>query len=89
MNKEQLIKKAQEFIAENNVHCGNFRDFFEKYHGSPADRGSADYYYWRNFNPHKYPNGTYNGPEVTDLTEEELLAYAVGYEVEDDRKDWN
>jgi len=80
--------RAKRFIEENNLDISSARGFFENYHGSPYDRGSADYYYWRPFDPHKYPNGTYNGDPVTDLTEEELMAYAVGYELELDRKDW-
>ena len=59
-----------------------------KYHGSPRDRGSADAYYSRPFDPHYYPEGTYNGPRVTDLTEEQLKEYTEGYENEHDRKDW-
>jgi len=65
-------------------------DKFEKYryHGGPADRGSADAYYWRPRDPHKYPHGTYNGDKVTDLTPEELEAYNHAYDNETDRKDW-
>ena len=80
--------RAQRFIADNKLDITNARDFFDGSHGSPYDRGSADYYYWRPFDPHKYPNGTYVGDPVTDLTEEELMAYSVGYELELDRKDW-
>jgi hypothetical protein len=58
------------------------------YHGGPRDRGSADAYYGRPKDPHKYPEGTYNGERVTDLSEEELAAYHYGYDNEDDRKDW-
>ena len=61
---------------------------YERWHGSPYDRGSADAYYGRGKNPHKYPNGTYKGPAVTDLTPEEIKAYNAGYEEETDRKDW-
>ena len=35
-------------------------------HGSPADRGSADAYYWRPFNPHKIVDGL----RITNLTPE-------------------
>ena len=80
--------RAKRFIEENKLDIMNARSFFENYHGSPYDRGSADYYYWRPFDPHKYPNGTYVGEAVTDLTDEELMAYAVGYELEIDRKDY-
>ena len=57
-------------------------------HGSPMDRGSADAYYWRPRSPHKYPNGTYNGERVTDLTPEEIEEYNFGYDNETDRKIW-
>ena len=33
-------------------------------HGSPEDRGSADYYYYRNREPHYWPEGTGNGTKV-------------------------
>lgn len=51
-------------------------------HGSPYDRGRADSYYRRPRSPHFYPEGTYNGPEVTDLTEAQRADYNRGY-------DWN
>ena len=69
------------------------RDTMTKYdtkHGSPYDRGSADYYYGRGRNPHYYPNGTGNAPrvKVEDMTQAELDAYHAGYDQEPDRKHW-
>ena len=57
-------------------------------HGSPADRGSADAYYGRGADPHKYPNGTGNNPRVTLTDPAEIRAYMEAYESETDRKDW-
>ena len=51
-----------------------------KAHGSPYDRGHSDAYYGRERDPHKYPEGTYNGERVTDLTPEEIKAYNDGYD---------
>ena len=48
-------------------------------HGSPFDRGSADSYYGRPRDPHKYPNGTGNLPRVNELTAAELEEYHAGY----------
>jgi hypothetical protein len=48
-------------------------------HGSPFDRGSADSYYGRAREPHKYPNGTGNLPRVEELTEAERQEYMAGY----------
>ncbi|SVB45127.1 uncharacterized protein METZ01_LOCUS197981 [marine metagenome] len=61
-----------------------------KQHGSPYDRGSADYYYGRGMDPHYYPNGTGSAPriEVEDMTEAEKVAYFAGYEEETDQKSW-
>lgn len=60
-------------------------------HGSLYDRGSADSYYGRPPEPHWYPDGSYHGPKVVDLTEYERAEYMAGYDDNQrsgDRKDW-
>ena len=59
-------------------------------HGSPEDRGSADRYYHRGFNPHWYPEGTGNGEKITEdkMTVEEIALYKKGWDEEQDRKIW-
>jgi hypothetical protein len=59
-------------------------------HGSAADRGSADAYYGRPCNPHKYPEGTYRGERValTDPHSVEYKQYVSAYYNETDRKVW-
>jgi hypothetical protein len=57
-------------------------------HGSLYDRGSADSYYRRQKNPHWYPEGTGIEPIITDLTEEEIKEYMLGYDENNDFKDW-
>ena len=62
-----------------------------KGHGSPFDRGGADSYYMRFPEPHYYPQGTYNGERVTDLTPAQLSEYNLGYaenEAAGDYKDY-
>jgi len=52
-------------------------------HGSPADRGSADAYYWRRPWPHKMVRGrqiAVKGKERAD--------YLSAYVREEARKDW-
>ena len=58
--------------------------------GCPRDRGSADAYYQRPFDPHWYPNGTGKGIKITqvDMTSEEVAEYTEAYNNETDRKDW-
>ena len=34
-------------------------------HGSPSDRGGADAYYGRPYDPHYWPEGTYKGTRVS------------------------
>ena len=50
-------------------------------HGNPEDRGSADSYYGRQFDPHYWPEGTGHGVrvELADMTAEEIVAYTRGY----------
>lgn len=61
------------------------RDWNEEYdmrHGGPYDRGSADSYYQRGFNPHYYtghPNTSLR-IEKDQMTEEEIAAYKAGYD---------
>ena len=60
-------------------------------HGGPYDRGSADYYYWRECKPHYYKGATGSSERVEeeDMTPEEIKAYLEGYKNETDRKDYN
>lgn len=50
-------------------------------HGGPYDRGSADSYYGRAFNPHYYVGGTGVTPIVTlaNMSAAEIAAYTAGY----------
>jgi len=62
-------------------------------HGGPYDRGSADAWYRRPFNPHYYVGDTYSTPkiELAQMTSSEIAAYTVGYrdgEEAGDHKEW-
>ena len=66
---------------------------FDTRHGGPFDRGRADYWYNRGYDPHYYVGGTYASKRVEkdDMTAEELAAYRAGYceaEAAGDKKDW-
>lgn len=61
------------------------RDWNEDYdrrHGGPYDRGSADSYYQRGFNPHYYTGDTNTSLRIEkdQMTEEEIAAYKAGYD---------
>ena len=65
-------------------------------HGSPEDRGSADRYYGRRYNPHwncpvHDKRGTLLRWETITsegMSASEIAAYNVGFYKETDRKDW-
>lgn len=59
-------------------------------HGSPQDRGSADAYYGRRFEPHYYAGKTYGSERIGEpfMTTAQIEEYRYGYENEEDRKDW-
>ena len=59
-------------------------------HGSPQDRGSADRYYQRPFDPHWWPDGTGKGIRVDkeEMSESQIEEYQFGWDNEEDRKDY-
>lgn len=66
---------------------------YDTRHGGPFDRGSADSYYGRGFNPHYYVGATYSTAkvELADMTAEDIIAYTAGYnrnEEDGNFKDW-
>ena len=89
MNNENTLSTHKNSIANAYLAIAKLRDLFHRpQHGSPMDRGRADAYYGRKHAPHWYPEGTYNGERITDLTPEQLAEYTFGYENEFDRKEW-
>ena len=54
---------------------------YDQRHGGPYDRGAADAYYRRPYNPHFYPGDTYKGPRIPleAMTDAEIAAYTAGY----------
>ena len=66
---------------------------YDQRHGGPYDRGGADYYYGRAFDPHYFVGATYNSDrvEMKDMTPDEIAAYTRGFnaaEENGDQKDW-
>ena len=66
---------------------------YDQRHGGPWDRGSADSYYHREFDPHYFVGETYNTKkvELADMTAEEIVAYTAGYNWNEqcgDKKQW-
>ena len=66
--------------------------FDRERHGGLFDRGRADSYYSRYAQPHWYPEGSYCGNIVTELTQAEIDEYLAGYEwneLHGDKKSWD
>jgi hypothetical protein len=63
---------------------------YDKRHGGPYDRGSADAYYHRSYAPHYFKGASYSSPLVPmqHMTADEIVAYTKGYNETTDRKDW-
>ena len=59
--------------------------------GSLYDCGAADSYYGRRRNPHYWPDRTFSGERVHDLTPEQIAEYNQGFDdntARGDFKDW-
>jgi hypothetical protein len=97
MTDEQLEELNQDgLFVYDAIHSRLFADggmmdeiqFDRDRNGSLYDRGRADSYYGRAREPHWYPNGTYNGEMVTELTKKEIEEYNKGYNENTDFKDY-
>lgn len=66
---------------------------YDESHGTPFDRGGADYYYRRPACPHYWPQGTGRGIKVSqgDMSQAEIAAYHAGFvqaAAQGDQKDY-
>ena len=66
---------------------------FDQRHGSPYDRGSADSYYGREYNPHYFTGDSFNSTriELQDMSAHEIVAYTAGFrdnEANGNKKEW-
>jgi len=87
---EQLVTKLS-LTVHPELKPELFDDIKESApHGSPFDRGSADAYYGRPYDPHWWPQGTGMGTRIEEeaMSPREIELYTFAYRNEDDRKDW-
>lgn len=66
---------------------------YDQRHGGPFDRGAADSYYHRPYDPHYYVGDTHASPrvELANMTAEEITAYTAGYNFNEQfgsKKEW-
>ena len=88
-----LINVAQKLFEDTENFSENRAEKYDDRHGGPYDRGRADSYYRRPFDPHYFLGNTYSTPMVPKekMTSEEVAAYTAGYndnEAAGDFKDW-
>jgi hypothetical protein len=67
--------------------------YYDERHGGAYDRGSADSWYNREYNPHYFVGDSYQSPriELAQMTAQEIVAYTAGYsdnEATGDHKEW-
>jgi hypothetical protein len=62
---------------------------YDTSHGSPFDRGGADYWYHRPADPHYWPQGTGHGIKIGQghMSKAEIAAYYAGFDQAADRGD--
>jgi hypothetical protein len=55
--------------------------YYDERHGGPYDRGTADSYYGRDYNPHYFVGDSYNSPRVdlAQMSAHEIVAYTAGF----------
>jgi hypothetical protein len=55
--------------------------YYDERHGGPYDRGTADSWYNREYNPHYFVGDSYSSPriEMAQMTVQEIVAYTAGY----------
>ena len=63
---------------------------YDERHGGPFDRGAADYYYGRAYDPHYYVGATYASErvELANMTAQQIVEYTAGYNAGGAQKDW-
>ena len=69
-------------LQEDSFCRINYRgEIYDTRHGGPWDRGSADSWYSRPFEPHYFVEGTHTSTRVEQaaMTTEEIRAYSAGY----------
>lgn len=55
--------------------------YYSQRHGGPYDRGTADSFYGRGYNPHYFVGDSYSSTrlELVDMSASEIAAYTAGY----------
>lgn len=74
------VNTVKQYLTRRMTGEGRTMEGHDQSHGSPYDRGSADSWYSRPRRPHKGGVGGDSGPEITDLTPDEIKAYHAGYD---------
>jgi hypothetical protein len=95
VKKSLALKKCVgHLLKEKNMIAERPRTaLYDARHGGPYDRGSADSYYSRGFNPHYFEGDTAITPrvEMAQMTAAEITAYTAGFNDNEsfgDKKDW-
>tara|TARA_R110000824_G_scaffold90865_1_gene221625 strand:- start:485 stop:694 length:210 start_codon:yes stop_codon:yes gene_type:complete len=66
---------------------------YDTRHGGPYDRGTADFWYGRPFEPHFFKGATHSSDkvELSKMSAEQITQYTAGFreaEADGSQKDW-
>jgi len=78
----------------NDLKFTTAGEVYDRRHGGPYDRGAADSYYRRGYQPHFFTGGSYNSDmiEEKNMSAEEVAEYSAGYYDNEEAgfyKEWN
>ena len=99
LNRLQALKESPSRGIRDEIEISkletalNSSARYNERHGGPYDRGQADSYYGREYNPHYFTGDSFNSTriELQDMSAQEIIAYTAGYrdnEANGDKKEY-
>jgi len=99
LNRLQALKESPSRGIRDEIEISkleaalNSSAYYNERHGGAYDRGQADSYYGRDYNPHYFTGDSFNSlrVELQDMSAHEIVAYTAGYrdnEANGDKKEY-
>ena len=99
LNRLQALKESPSRGIRDEIEISkleaalNSSAYYNERHGGAYDRGQADSYYGRDYNPHYFTGDSFNSLRVDleQMTAHEIIAYTAGYrdnEANGDKKEY-
>ena len=99
LNRLQALKESPSRGIRDEIEISkleaalNSSAYYNERHGGAYDRGQADSYYGRDYNPHYFTGDSFNSLRVDleQMTAHEIIAYTAGFrdnEANGDKKEY-